>query len=58
MINGAFSCCWEGGPFIINFVMSPMCLFDVQQHDWLLMQVHFAHYVQRAMGQADLIVEG
>lgn len=37
-------------------VMSPMCLFDVQQHDGMLTPVHFAHYVQRAMGQVGLIV--
>ncbi|WP_373842959.1 NADH:flavin oxidoreductase/NADH oxidase [Limosilactobacillus sp.] len=37
-------------------VMSPMCLFDVQQHDGMLTPVHFAHYVQRAMGQVGLII--
>lgn len=37
-------------------VMSPMCLFDVQKHDGVLTPVHFAHYVQRAMGQVGLII--
>lgn len=37
-------------------VMSPMCLFDVQKHDGMLTPVHFAHYVQRAMGQVGLII--
>lgn len=46
-----------GGLSLKNRVaMSPMCLFEVNDHDGLATPIHFAHYIQRAMGQVGLII--
>lgn len=39
-----------------RIVMEPMCMYSVENHDGKATSFHFAHYVNRAIGQVGLII--